>query len=77
MPSSTVDWRDLAERAGWTAAEAVVGVALTEAASLPVWWAAPIATGLSAVKTWIAGRVSAYLAARRPAARPGGGGGDV
>lgn len=55
MPS--IDWRDLAARAAWTAAEGAIGVLITQAADWKVWWAIPLATGLSAVKTWIVGKV--------------------
>lgn len=44
---------DLAERAGWTLAQAAVAFGITEAASIKEWWALPIATALSAAKTWI------------------------
>ena len=44
---------DLAERAGWTLAQAAVGFAITEAANIPGWWTLPLATALSAVKTYI------------------------
>lgn len=55
MPS--VNWKDLAARAAWTAAEGAVGLIIAEAADWKVWWAIPLATGLSAVKTWIVGKV--------------------
>ncbi|MET9736471.1 hypothetical protein ABZZ79_39445 [Streptomyces sp. NPDC006458] len=48
---------DLAERAGWTGAEAALGLVAVEAASLPVWWAAPVALVAAAAKSWAAGRV--------------------
>lgn len=54
---ASINWQDLAERAGWTAAQAVLGVVGTELAGVQVWWAVPIATALSAAKTWVAGRV--------------------
>lgn len=50
---------DLGERAGWTALQAALGVAITELSSIPIWWALPIATALSAVKTWAMGRMKA------------------
>lgn len=48
---------DLAERAGWTGAEAALGMAITELADIPLWWAAPAALVLAAVK----GRIAGYL----------------
>jgi hypothetical protein len=50
---------DLAERAGWTLAQAAVAFGITEATGLKTWWALPLATGLSAVKTFIQGKLSA------------------
>lgn len=44
---------DLAERAGWTLAQAAVAFGITEATGLKTWWALPLATALSAAKTWI------------------------
>lgn len=44
---------DLAERAGWTLAQAAIGFGLTEAAGIQTWWALPIATALSALKTYV------------------------
>lgn len=44
---------DLAERAGWTLAQAAVAFGITEAASIKEWWALPIATALSAAKTFV------------------------
>ena len=49
---------DLGERAGWTAAQAAVALLITEAGGLKTWWALPLATGLSAAKTWIQGRLT-------------------
>jgi hypothetical protein len=43
--------KNVIERAAWTAAQALVGVAITEVAHLQLWWAAPVATGLSILKT--------------------------
>ncbi|MFD7429064.1 hypothetical protein ACFV6Z_18755 [Streptomyces sp. NPDC059818] len=48
---------DLAERAGWTGAQAALGLAVTELADIPVWWAAPVALALASAKSWIAGRL--------------------
>lgn len=44
---------DMAERAGWTGVQATLGVAITDLATIPLWWAAPIALVLSAAKTWV------------------------
>lgn len=44
---------DIAERAGWTVAQALVGLGITEAAGLKEWWAAPIAMALSTAKTYV------------------------
>lgn len=48
---------DLAERAGWTGAQAALGVAATEVADIPLWWAVPVALVLSSAKSWVAGRL--------------------
>jgi hypothetical protein len=50
---------DLAERAGWTVAQALVGLGITEAASIKTWWAAPIAMALSAAKTFVQHKLAA------------------
>ncbi|WP_299542004.1 hypothetical protein [uncultured Streptomyces sp.] len=67
---------DLAERAGWTGAQAALGLAVTELADIPVWWAAPVALALSSAKGWVAGRLgrpgtaSTLPAAADPASQP-------
>ncbi|WP_329615002.1 hypothetical protein OG244_19375 [Streptomyces brevispora] len=48
---------DAAERAGWTGAQAALGVGITELADIPVWWAAPVALALASAKSWVAGRL--------------------
>ncbi|MFF2405719.1 hypothetical protein [Streptomyces sp. NPDC058092] len=48
---------DLGERAGWTGAQAALGLAVVELADLPTWWAAPLALALSSAKGWVAGRL--------------------
>ncbi|MFJ4918151.1 hypothetical protein [Streptomyces sp. NPDC088726] len=48
---------DLGERAGWTGAQAALGLAVTELANIPAWWAAPIALALASAKSWMAGRL--------------------
>ncbi|MEU3656511.1 hypothetical protein AB0E67_27620 [Streptomyces sp. NPDC032161] len=48
---------DLAERAGWTGAQAALGLLVVELAGLPVWWAAPAALVLASAKGWVAGRL--------------------
>lgn len=50
-------FKDLAERVGWTAAEAAVAVVAVEAGDWPLWIAVPVATGLAAVKGFIAKHV--------------------
>jgi hypothetical protein len=52
-------WEDLAERGGWTLAQAAVACGLTEAAGIKEWWALPIATALSAAKTFIQHKLAA------------------
>ncbi len=44
---------DIAERACWTAAQAGLALLVTEAGGLKTWWALPLATALSAAKTWV------------------------
>ncbi|MFI6862652.1 hypothetical protein ACIBKZ_22615 [Streptomyces sp. NPDC050421] len=69
---------DGAERAGWTGAQAALGVAITDLADIPVWWAAPIGLALAAAKSWVAGRLgrkgtaSTLPAAADPASHPTG-----
>jgi hypothetical protein len=50
---------NLAERAGWTLAQAAVAFGITEAAGLKTWWALPLATALSAAKTFTQGKLDA------------------
>lgn len=50
-------WIDLGERAGWTLLQAAVGFGITEASGITAWWAVPVATALSAAKTWVTGRM--------------------
>jgi len=49
---------NLAERAAWTLAQAAVAFGITEAADIKLWWALPLATALSAAKTWIQGKLA-------------------
>lgn len=66
-------WLDLGERVGATAGEAVLGVAITEFSSLPVWWAALLVPVLSAAKGALAryvGSPSSASLLRRPAVAP-------
>jgi hypothetical protein len=53
---------DIAERAGWTAAQAGLALLVTEASGLRTWWALPLATALSAAKTWVVHRLPAKAA---------------
>ncbi|MFW3459717.1 hypothetical protein ACN24K_01820 [Streptomyces microflavus] len=69
---------DLAERSAWTGAEAALGLAATELADIPMWWAAPIALLAASAKSWVAGRLvgrpgtaSTLPAAKDPATPPG------
>ncbi|MEU6376826.1 hypothetical protein [Streptomyces sp. NPDC046909] len=48
---------DLGERAGWTGAEAALGLAVVELGELPVWWAAPVALVAASAKAWVARRL--------------------
>ncbi|MFD4786605.1 hypothetical protein ACFWN1_05885 [Streptomyces sp. NPDC058459] len=48
---------DLAERAGWTGAEAALGLTIVELGDLPVWWAAPAALLAASAKAWVAKHV--------------------
>ncbi|MCI4045143.1 hypothetical protein [Streptomyces sp. TRM75563] len=48
---------DLAERSGWTGAEAALGLVVVELADVPVWWAAPVALLAASAKSWVAGRL--------------------
>lgn len=50
-------YRDLAARAAWTAAQAVLSVVTIEALGLPLVWAPIVAAGLSALKSFIATKV--------------------
>ncbi|MFG2670477.1 hypothetical protein [Streptomyces sp. NPDC048445] len=69
---------DLTERAGWTGAQAALGLAVTELANIPVWWAAPVALALASAKSWVAGRLgrkgtaSTLPASADPASHPTG-----
>lgn len=64
---------DLAERAGWTGAEAALGLVVVELADVPVWWAAPVALVAASAKSWVAkhlgrkGTASTLPAHRDPA----------
>lgn len=54
---------DIVERAGWTLAQAAVAFGITEASGLQTWWALPLATGLSALKTWAVNKAASRKAA--------------
>ena len=49
-------YADMAERAGWTGLQAALSLLVVELADVQVWWAAPLALGLSAAKTWVLSR---------------------
>lgn len=53
---------DIAERAGWTAAQAALALLIVEASGFQTWWALPLATALSAAKTWVMNRKGAKSA---------------
>lgn len=57
-----MDYMDVVERAGWTGAEAALAVAVTELAEVSLWWAAPLALVLAAVKSWVVARRKAASA---------------
>jgi hypothetical protein len=46
-------YQDLLTRAGWTLAQSGLAILATSLADVPAWWALPVATALSAVKTWV------------------------
>jgi len=52
-----MDIKDLVERSGFTGLEAGLGVAITQLADWSVWWAAPLALGLTMAKVWAHGRI--------------------
>jgi hypothetical protein len=54
---------DLAERAAWTLAQAAIAFGVTEASGIQTWWALPLATALSAAKTFVQGKLAAKKAA--------------
>lgn len=49
----------IGERAGWTALQAGAAFAVTDLGHISTWWALPLATALSMVKTFAMGRVKA------------------
>lgn len=51
-------YENIAERAGWTAAQAALALLAVEAGGIPAWWALPLATALSAAKTWVQHRLA-------------------
>ena len=61
-------WLDLAERVGATAAEAGIGVAVTQLSGVPAWWAVAAVPVLSAVKSWLLTRVTGTASLLRPTA---------
>lgn len=61
-------WLDLAERVGATAAEAGIGVAVTQLSGVPAWWAVAAVPVLSAAKSWLATKATGSASLlRRPA----------
>lgn len=55
---SSVLSTNVVERAAWTGLQIVVALAITELGSVSVWWAAPLALLLSAVKTNVVDRLA-------------------
>jgi hypothetical protein len=55
---------NVAERALWTGAQALIALAVTYLGDVPAWWAAPIALALSAVKTNVVDRRAAKREAK-------------
>lgn len=53
-----MNYFDIAERAGWTGAQAALAVLVVELGDVNLWWAAPLALTLSAAKTWVMGRLA-------------------
>lgn len=53
----TRKYHDLAARVGWTAAQAGLALITVEALDVPLAWAGIIAAGLSALKSFVAGKV--------------------
>jgi len=51
-------FKDAAERVLWTAAEAGLAYAAVTLASIPAWWAIPIAGLVATAKTWVAKRLA-------------------
>lgn len=49
---------NMIERAAWTGAQALVSLAIVELGNVSVWWAAPLALLLSAVKTNVVDRLA-------------------
>ena len=56
MPS--VLSKNVVERAAWTGAQALISLAVVELGNISVWWAAPLALVLSAVKTNVVDRLA-------------------
>lgn len=56
MPS--VLTKNVLGRALWTLAQAAIALAITDLADIRAWWAAPIAMGLSALKTNVVDRLA-------------------
>lgn len=49
---------NILERGGWTLVQVAAGYGVTELAGIPSWWALPIATALSAAKTFAQSQVT-------------------
>jgi len=63
---SSVLSKNVLERAAWTGLQALIALAVVYLGGISAWWAAPIALGLSAIKTNIVDRMAAPKAADLP-----------
>lgn len=60
--------KDMAERALWTGAQALAGLAAVALADISAWWAAPIALAIAALKTYVIDKYAQRSAAKEAAA---------
>lgn len=57
LSSLSRKYRDLLARAGWTAAQAALGLVTVEVLDVPVGWAPIVAVALSSLKSYVATKV--------------------
>lgn len=50
-------YADLAARAGWTALQGALSVAIVGLADVKLWWAVPLMATLSVVKTFVVNKL--------------------